>query len=64
MSMSSGDTGSADTGINLDGHLTGNPIPQAGISANVTVGHTWLIIVGAVALLWLLGGTVFKSVRM
>lgn len=29
-----------------------------------TVGHTWIIIVGALAILWILGGFVFKSVRM
>jgi amino acid transporter len=29
-----------------------------------TVGHTWVIIVGALAILWVLGGFVFRSVRM
>jgi amino acid transporter len=29
-----------------------------------TVGHTWVIIIGALALLWLFGGIVFRSVRM
>jgi amino acid transporter len=29
-----------------------------------TVGHTWIIIVGALAALWLLGGVAFRSVRM
>lgn len=43
----------------------GRPITGAvNASANVTVGHTWLIIVGAIVLLWLLGSTVFKSVRI
>lgn len=29
-----------------------------------TVGHTWVIIVGALALLWVLGAGVFRTVRM
>jgi hypothetical protein len=48
--------------INLDAHVTGDPIGRAG--ANVTVGHTALLILGALALLWLFGGALFKSIRM
>jgi hypothetical protein len=64
LTQSSGDTGSQDSGIRLEGHITGNPTPQANVTANVTVAHTWLIIVGAVVLLWLFGGTFFRSIRM
>jgi len=59
----SADTGSGQVGANLDAHATGNPVAVGG-SGSVTVGHTWLIVIGALALLWLLGGVVFKSVRM
>jgi hypothetical protein len=64
MAQSSGDTGSGAVGVNLNAHATGNGTPAAAVSANVTVGHTWVIIVGALALLWLFGGGVFKSIRM
>lgn len=64
MTQSSGDTGSGAVGVNLAAHATGNPMAVSGISANVTVGHTWLIIVGALAILWLLGAGVFRSIRM
>lgn len=51
--------------INLDAHVSGNPIAgTAGAGANVTVGHTVVLILGALALLWLFGGAVFKSIRM
>jgi hypothetical protein len=33
-------------------------------AANVTVLHTWLIPVVALVLLWVLGGVVFRSVRI
>lgn len=59
MSMSSGDTGSGQTGVTVSG-----AIPGAGFGANVTVGHTLLLILGALLLLWLLGAVVFKSIRM
>lgn len=36
--------------------LTASPQPSA--------VHAWVIIIGALALLWLLGGVVFRSVRM
>lgn len=51
--VTSGDTGSGDRGVNLDPHVTGNPFGSGG--ASITVGHTWIIIVGAMVLLWLLG---------
>ena len=59
MSISSGDTGSGQTGVTLTG-----AVPGAGFGANVTVGHTSVLILGAVLLLWLLGSVVFKSIRM
>ena len=59
MSMTSGDTGSGQTGVTLTGAL-----PGAGFGANVTVGHTIVLILGAVFLLWLLGAVIFKSIRM
>jgi hypothetical protein len=57
LSVSSGDTGSGETGVTLNGAVPG-------LGANVTVGHTLVLIVGALALLWLLGLVVFKSIRM
>jgi hypothetical protein len=63
MYQSSADTGSGDVGVNLGAHTTGNPI-SAGVTGKVTVGHTWLIIVVALILLWVLGGGVFRKIRM
>lgn len=56
---------SADTGnpLDLSNHSTGIPIPS-GATAEITVGHTLLIIFGALAGLWLLGGFAFRGVRM
>ncbi len=59
LTPSTGDSGSAALGITLPGG--GKP---ADATAPVTVGHTWVIIVGALALLWILGGTVFRTIRM
>ena len=59
MSMTSGDTGSGQTGVTLTGTA-----PGASVGASVTVGHTLLLILGAVLVLWLLGAVVFKSIRM
>jgi hypothetical protein len=61
LATSSGDTGSGQTGVSLSGHAGGN---GAGVTAGVTVGHTVLLILGALAILWLLGAGVFKSIRM
>jgi amino acid transporter len=61
--QTSGDTGSGETGVNLSGHASGDPL-SASVSGGVTVGHTWIIIVIALALLWLLGGVAFKGIRM
>lgn len=60
--QSSGDSGSGEYGVNLDAHATGNPTPTIG--GRVTVGHTWLIVAGALLLLWLFGGTILRAVRM
>jgi hypothetical protein len=53
-------------GINLDGHMTGDPIPSlnGNAAANVTVGHTWMIVIAALVLLWLFGGAIFRKIRM
>lgn len=65
MNQSSADTGSGELGVDLGPHATGNPIRGGGEKlAAVTSGHTWLIIVLALAALWLLGGGVFRSLRM
>lgn len=37
---------------------------NAQAAATPTVGHTWLIIIGALAILWILGAVAFRSVRM
>lgn len=63
--QSSGDSGSGQLGVNLGAHTTGNPIRQTVSGYQLpTVAHTWLIIVLALALLWVLGGGIFKSIRM
>jgi hypothetical protein len=53
-------------GIELGGHATGNPFPGGGMGfeANVSVGHTWLIIALALILLWLFGAGFFRKIRM
>lgn len=62
MDISSGDTGSGDYGVNLDAHATGNPTRK--LSGGITVGHTMLIILVALGLLWLFGGKLLRTVRM
>lgn len=65
MYQSSADTGSGELGVDLNPHATGNPIRGGAEKlASVTSGHTWLIIVAALGLLWLLGGGVFRGIRM
>ena len=51
-----GDYRTGSTAAYDDGNATG--------PANPTVGHTWVIIVGALAILWALGAFAFRSVRM
>lgn len=53
----------SSNGIDTSIHSTGNPIPQSLRVGGITVGHTALILVGALALLWALGFG-FKSVRL
>jgi hypothetical protein len=53
----------SSNGIDTSIHSTGNPIPQL-VGGGANVGHTVLILVGALAILWILGGVVFKNVRM
>lgn len=50
--------------ISLDAHVSGNPIPGNGARGGASVGHTWLIVIVALVILWLLGGIVFKGVRV
>lgn len=65
MYQSTGDSGSGEYGVDLTPHATGDPIRGGAQKlAAVTTGHTWVIIIGALALLWLLGGGLFKSIRM
>lgn len=54
----------SSNGIDTSIHSTGNPTPQLLGIGGVTVGHTALILVGALAVLWILGAVVFKNVRM
>lgn len=60
----SSDSGSGREGVNLSAHITGDPASVTGFGANATAGHTWLIIIVALAILWLFGGVIFKSIRM
>lgn len=53
----------SSNGIDTSAHRTGNPIPLV-IGEGVTIGHTWLILAGALAILWLLGAGVFRGVRL
>lgn len=54
------------SGVELGAHGSGNPFPggNAGFEANVTVGHTWLIVALALVLLWLFGAGFFRKIRM
>ena len=58
-----GDTGTSQNGPNITSHTTGDPHSMTN-AASATSLHTWLIIGGAVLLLWLFGGVFFKSIRM
>lgn len=57
-------TGSRETGVNLNAHVTGDPIRHVTAGGTVTVGHTVLIVVAILLLLWVLGIGPLKSVRM
>lgn len=52
----------SSNGIDTSSHSTGNPIPQL-LGGGVTVGHTVLILVALLALLWVLA-FVFRHVRV
>ncbi len=58
IAQSSGDSGSGEFGVTLPG---GN---QVGVKAQYTVAHTVLILLVALLALWLLGGIVFRKIRM
>ncbi len=60
---SSGDTGSGDVGLDLQSHITGNPLGHGSVRANVTVGHTVFIVAGGLVGLWALAW-LFRHVRM
>jgi hypothetical protein len=51
----------SSNGIDTSIHSTGNPVPQL-LGGGVTVGHTVLILVVLLSLLWVLG-FVFRGVR-
>jgi amino acid transporter len=53
MSFASGSTAEADAAQN---NVMAPAVP--------TTGYTWLIIVGALAALWFLGGVTFRSIRL
>jgi len=56
-------TGDGTPGVNLSSHITGDPFGVE-VKGNVTIGHTYVIIIGALALLWLLGAGLFRGIRM
>lgn len=62
--MSEGIVDGVGGDISLDAHATGNPIPGNGGRGGASIGHTWLIIVVALVILWLLGGVVFRGIRI
>jgi len=49
-------------GINLQAHMTGNPLKGAS-SAGASAMTVWLLIIGALVVLFVLGFS-FKSVRL
>lgn len=53
--------GGPDNGIDLMNHIDGTPSKQRGVSEDAYLALT---IIGALTLLWLLGGIVFKNNRM
>lgn len=55
---------SDDAGIHLEAHATGSPIPGARVGAAVTVGHTMVIILLLLVVLWVLGVGPLKKIRM
>lgn len=59
MPQSTGDSGSAEFGVTLPGGGR-----TAGVTGQVTLGHTVLILVVCLVLLWALGGGVFRGIRM
>lgn len=58
MPRTDGDSGSAEFGVTLPG---GN---SAGLKGEYTVHHTVFILLLILGLLWLLGGVVFRGIRM
>lgn len=56
LAQSSGDSGSGEFGVTLPG--------AGAVQGTVTVHHTVLILLAMLLVLWLLGGVVFRSIRM
>ena len=56
--------GGPDNGVDLAGHADLGPI-KTGFGANLSVdGWVFLMMIGALALLWLFGGVIFKNVNL
>lgn len=53
----------SSNGIDTSMHSTGNPIPRTLTVGGVTVGHTALILIAILVVLWVLGFS-FRSVRV
>jgi hypothetical protein len=53
----------SDNGIDIASHGNGVPNSRSGGDGNYTVGHTVLIILGALVAIWALGFA-FRSVRL
>lgn len=60
MAGTSGDNGAS---INLDAHTFGTDDAARNLSGGISIGHTWLIPIGALVLIWVLG-YVFRNVRV
>lgn len=53
--------GGPDNGVDLMEHINGAPVKSSGVSEDAYLALT---IIGALVVLWLLGGLVFKNSRM
>lgn len=63
MALSNANDSGGSDGVDVSSHITGDPF-SVQVGATATSGHTWIIVVGALVLLWLLGGFFFRSIRM
>lgn len=55
---------SDDSGVHLEAHATGSPFPSAKVGGSVTVGHTVLLMLLFLVILWTLGLGPLKKIRM